>query len=42
MDYFWQHKDFPNFKFKTDDFISQFQEFASELGEVNGLFLNQD
>jgi Fic family protein len=40
MEYFWQHKNFPNFQFKVDDLISQIQEFATELGEVNGLFVN--
>lgn len=40
MEYFWQYKDFPNFQFKMDDLISQIQEFATELGEVNGLFIN--
>ena len=40
MDYFWQQTDFPNFQFKVDDFISQIQEFATEFGEVNGLFVN--
>lgn len=40
MEYFWQHKNFPNFQFKLDDLISQIQEFAVELGEVNGLFVN--
>lgn len=40
MEYFWQHKDFPNFQFKVDDLISQIQDFATELGEVNGLFVN--
>lgn len=40
MEYFWQHKEFPNFQFKVDDLISQIQEFATEFGEVNGLFVN--
>ena len=40
MEYFWQHQDFPNFQFKVDNLISQIQEFATELGEVNGLFVN--
>lgn len=40
MEYFWQYKDFPNFQFKVDDLISQIQEFATELGEINGLFVN--
>ncbi len=40
MEYFWQHRDFPNFQFKVDDLIIQIQEFASELDEVSGLFVN--
>jgi Fic family protein len=40
MEYFWQHNEFPNFHFKIDEFTSYFQEFAVQLGEVNGLFVN--
>jgi Fic family protein len=40
MDYFWQHNEFPNFQFKIEDYFNHFQEFATQLGEVNGLFVN--
>ncbi|NDP21855.1 MAG: Fic family protein [Paludibacter sp.] len=40
MDYFWQHSEFPNFHFKIEEHINDFQEFATQLGEVNGLFVN--
>ena len=40
MNYFWQHNEFPNFHFKIEECFSHFQEFATQLGEVNGLFVN--
>lgn len=40
MKYFWQHREFPNFHFKIEEYSSHFQEFAAQLGEVNGLFVN--
>lgn len=40
MNYFWQHSEFPNFHFKIEECFSHFQEFATHLGEVNGLFIN--
>jgi Fic family protein len=40
MQYFWQDKKFPKFNFKIEEFISKIQEFATGLGELNGLFVN--
>lgn len=40
MKYFWQHKEFPNFQFNSEEFKNYFQEFALLLGEVNGLLVN--
>lgn len=40
MNYFWQHKNFPNFHFNIAEYFTHFQEFATQLGEVNGLFIN--
>lgn len=40
MEYFWQHKEFPNFQFKIEDFMEQIGDFTLKLGEVNGLFQN--
>jgi Fic family protein len=40
MNYFWQQSEFPDFHFKIEEYISNIQEFAAQLGEVNGLFVN--
>lgn len=40
MEYFWQHKEFPDFQFNIEDFMEQIQEFAIQLGEANGLYQN--
>lgn len=40
MEYIWQHKDFPNFTFNQGVLSSLIQEFAIELGVINGLIIN--
>lgn len=37
MEYIWQHKNFPNFKFDSKLFIEPVQTFTLHVGETNGL-----
>lgn len=37
MEYIWQHKNFPTFKFDTTQLNDLIQAFALQTGEVNGL-----
>lgn len=40
MEYSWQYKDFPDFRFDASQLMGIIQEFTLQIGEVNGLFQN--
>ncbi len=40
MNYIWQHKDFPKFTFNQQKLLPLIQQFAHDLGELNGMLLS--
>jgi len=39
MEYIWQSKDFPKFVFNKQEIVPLIQQFAHDLGEINGIVM---